>query len=72
MLVAGPGHPSNPPGRRGHGLVGGAPSGSLRGRGRAGRRQKPSIGKFTLSKRYVGVYPEQKAPGEEVTRCNHR
>ncbi len=46
-LVAGTGHPSNPPGRRGHVLAGGAPSGSLHGRGRAGRRQAPSMSKFT-------------------------
>ncbi len=48
--VAGTGHPSNPLGRRGHVLAGGAPSGSLHGRGRAGRRQKPSRSKFTWSR----------------------
>ncbi len=48
--MAGTGPPSNPPGRRGHGLAGGAPSGSLHGRGRAGRRQTPSIGRFTWSR----------------------
>jgi len=36
--VADTGHPSNPPGRSGHGLAGGTPSGSLHGGGRAGRR----------------------------------
>lgn len=49
-LVAGTGHPSNPPGRHGHVLTGGAPSGSIHGGGRAGRRQKPSMGKFTWSR----------------------
>jgi len=42
-------HQSRPPGRSGHVLAGGAPSGSLHGGGRAGRRQKPSMGKFTWS-----------------------
>jgi len=49
-LVAGTGHPSNPPGRSGHVLAGGAPSGSLHGGGRSGRRQTPSMGKITWSR----------------------
>ncbi len=48
--MAGTGHPSNPPGRSGHVLAGGAPSGSLHGGGRSGRRQTPSMGKITWSR----------------------
>ena len=49
-LVAGTGHPSNPPGRSEHVLAGGPPSRSLPGRGRAGRSQSPRMSKFPWSR----------------------